>query len=609
MTLTDSGGGGLIMKFRTKILAACSIASGFIAAFLCTVMIHYNIQYARESLENSDLKIASTLAGKMDDQFFRMEASTSYILSDPKLLDDIKVLGSDSLPSSYKMEAKTSLKESINTWYICRYNYRLVFFNQKNDLFYSISDTSGNVIHEFSIQDVPFLDEVDAANGHPVILSAHEDFWDSSDNKPQVYSLIRAVQGENTGYLEVQQRCQDLASLKQFAGGLSYLVLSDDGGLLYASRDDLNADSVRTYVDESNGKDRVWTEKSQIVAISTAKGYPITVVTIDSLEGTYRRNAFLYLIPILIALATFSLVMIFMGYWTKVFTKPITQLTDLIQKTELKNLDQQDLSSISSETDEIVRLSRSYQQMTVRLGEAVTNERRAAVLQTQALFDSLQAQVNPHFIYNVLNILAARGVLDNDDMVCEMCGALAGMLRYSTGNKVRYARIKDEMQYLNNYAYLLKARFADNIRFHTDVSADILDELIPKVTFQQIIENSVKHGFSGNVKTLEISVTGVKTETGWKVTILDNGHGISQGTIENIHEKMDSVYQKIMSTHENIEMDIGGMGLINGYARCLLLYGDALRFTVENRTDQSGVQVVIEVSIPDAAGRKNYRDD
>ena len=71
----------------------------------------------------------------------------------------------------------------------------------------------------------------------------------------------------------------------------------------------------------------------------------------------------------------------------------------------------------------------AYQAMMARLDKALRNEKQAAMLQLQAQFDTLQAQVNPHFIYNVLNTISSRAVLDNDETICEMCGCLGCPVR------------------------------------------------------------------------------------------------------------------------------------------------------------------------------------
>lgn len=126
-------------------------------------------------------------------------------------------------------------------------------------------------------------------------------------------------------------------------------------------------------------------------------------------------------------------------------------MQNVLANTNLETLDQMEPLEFRNENDEFQRIGQVYEEMRSRLSKSIGRERQLLTLQLQAQFDMLQAQVNPHFIYNALNVISSRGILDDDEVICEMCDELAGLLRYSTDTKEKYASIKTELTYLELY--------------------------------------------------------------------------------------------------------------------------------------------------------------
>ena len=146
---------------------------------------------------------------------------------------------------------------------------------------------------------------------------------------------------------------------------------------------------------------------------------------------------------------------------SKQLTRPVFQLYQMIRDTSLETLG--DPVEIPDSSDEFRDLGKAYADMRERLNEAVIRETNISVLQLQAQFDLLQAQVNPHFIYNVLNIISARGIKDGDEMICDICGDLAWMLRYATNTREKFATIAQEISHLDKYFALLKYRYEQKL--------------------------------------------------------------------------------------------------------------------------------------------------
>ena len=292
------------------------------------------------------------------------------------------------------------------------------------------------------------------------------------------------------------------------------------------------------------------------------------------------------------SLVVFAIGFLSVIFWAFIMIRPVEQLRMIMENTNLENLQLgAEENTFKDSPDEFKALAESYKAMTERLDRAIQNERRSSMLTLQAQFDTLQTQVNPHFIYNVLNIISGRGVLDEDLAISQMCGALAEMLRYSTSNKERYALVSQELKYLDNYFFLIKARYEDRFEFSVVMDEKVKDMVIPKMALQQLVENSLAHGFGNTVTVMRIELFGSADDSGWRIAVRDNGQGFSEGKLKELKEKLQETKKKVLNPGSTVEMEIGGMGIENTYARCLLLFAEKLIF--ELRNTEEGAEVVI----------------
>ncbi len=267
-------------------------------------------------------------------------------------------------------------------------------------------------------------------------------------------------------------------------------------------------------------------------------------------------------------------------------------IKDQMEKTGIENLDAE--LKVPATDDEVQAVGIAYQNLMQRLNESIVKEKRMSLLQLQAQFDTLQAQVNPHFLYNVLNVISSRGIMDGDEEICEICGCLAAMLRYSTSTKERYATVEKELEYLDRYIFLLKSRYEHRLEVKVDCEESVKQEQLPKIVLQQLVENSIQHGYNNSKNIMKIQVKGWRDETGWYFEVRDNGQGATEEVREELNEKMRKIREKIMSRGSSIEMEIGGMGLANTYARMFLLYNGKAVFRIRNM--EEGLSVIIGVS-------------
>lgn len=329
----------------------------------------------------------------------------------------------------------------------------------------------------------------------------------------------------------------------------------------------------------------------------TSEKSAIRAAVVQDSQGMFADMKQVVLLSAFLALGCFVISEAVAVIIANKLSRPIMQLRDQMENTGIENLDMEPV--IFNTDDEMEALSIAYQKLIRRLNEAMVKEKRISLLQLQAQFDTLQAQVNPHFIYNVLNVISNRGIVDEDEEICEICGSLAAMLRYSANNKERYATVKEEFAYLDKYIYLLKSRYEHRLEVTVDYDLSIEGEVLPKIVIQQLVENSIQHGYKNGKDIMKICVHGWRDEQGWYIRVHDNGDGITEQISLKLENKMENIRRKIMRSQSNIELEIGGMGLANTYARMFLMYTDRVIFDMKNCQDGFSITV----------GVRNRRED
>ena len=304
----------------------------------------------------------------------------------------------------------------------------------------SNTNYAGTALNEnASYSSYPWKNKVNDRGGSNVILGLHEDDWGKKE-AVSVLSVVKEIQGMDMGYVEVQQDKEAIDKMiADSEDGIKYLFMTQEGDLIYTNDDTL--DSRYFY-------DQMKEEKSDIKEIKNGKGEDMLCVQKESgtqnmilltitntdVNGRAMKEALPVSLVILIGALTISLGYVYLT--SRQLTRPIRQLQHFMEMTRLDNMRAEIPEKISN--DEIEALYVSYRDVLERLNKSMLNEKRMSLLQLQAQFDLLQAQVNPHFIYNVLNVISNRGMLSDDEIICDICGELAGMLRYATNTKEKY---------------------------------------------------------------------------------------------------------------------------------------------------------------------------
>lgn len=199
----------------------------------------------------------------------------------------------------------------------------------------------------------------------------------------------------------------------------------------------------------------------------------------------------------------------------------------------------------------VIHLSHQAVSFYRELREKDVLEEKLKALAAQAELKALRAQINPHFLFNSLNTVASL-VSTDPAKAEEAVERLADIFRYTlSASDKEFVMLRDELDFIDAYLEIEKARFADRLRVTTAIPSEILDTPVPSLILQPLVENSVKHGFSENGE-MRVEITGYLDGDSIKVAIKDEGKGAPEdirrgiytnGTgLRNINERLQKVY-------------------------------------------------------------------
>lgn len=255
--------------------------------------------------------------------------------------------------------------------------------------------------------------------------------------------------------------------------------------------------------------------------------------------------------------------------------------------------------------DELGELVTAFNKMKFTTGEYIKalEEKREALDQLHAQemenlqiekqletmnLELLKSQINPHFLFNTLNVIAGMANLEDAGTTEQMIEALSSLFRYNLKNQEKEALLSQELKIAGDYMYLQKMRFGSRVKYEVNCEVDEDSVIVPTFTFQPLIENAMIHGISPKVEGGKISV--VIRQSGDKliIAISDTGIGIDSERLEKIRQQLSGGEDTIMD--ENVV----GIGLGNINRRIKAMYPDG-RLLIDSVRGQG---TTISVSIP-----------
>ena len=273
-------------------------------------------------------------------------------------------------------------------------------------------------------------------------------------------------------------------------------------------------------------------------------------------------------------------IVLFVSQW---MTKPVEEMSSTI--TRIKDGETQLRVQPVGWSQELTTLGTEFNEMLDRMQVMAQEELQHKMLVERTEYKMLQAQINPHFLYNTLDTMSGIANAQNCPMVSGMCHSLSAIFRYSLNMTDELSTVQNEMAHVRNYLYVMDVRNGSTIAYDYQIDSDTLADQMPRICIQPVVENALTHGLR-NVrrKDKKLLIRSEHVNENLVITIQDNGAGMDAESMNRLLDQNDM---------KRVESGIS-IGILNVNARLKRLFGEKYGLHIES-TAGEGTTVTITV--------------
>jgi two-component system sensor histidine kinase YesM len=304
---------------------------------------------------------------------------------------------------------------------------------------------------------------------------------------------------------------------------------------------------------------------------------------------------------IVVGLFTLVLAILLAYRFGKSITKPIQVLKSGMRETEKGNWA---TIPLPTHRDEIVELMVRYNVMVNRLSEAVDRVVQVELSNSEirmerqkAEFQSLQLQINPHFMYNTLETIICYATIQDSEEISEIVKALAYMLRYSVQTNLEEITVANELKHVLYYLVVLRHRIGREFEIDVAIKPEYLLHVMVRLTLQPLVENVFQHAFPEGLEDYHfIRIDGGVEDGIFWISVEDNGSGMSETQLTQLQEKLST--NRLADAEIDEAGKKGGIGVLNVHRRIQMVYGENYGLRIESVADQGTKMIMVMPASP-----------
>lgn len=421
--------------------------------------------------------------------------------------------------------------------------------------------------------------------------------WLYPDDADPMLIMVREVRAldpmtlEEIGILFIRINIERL--VQDYAG-----MASEDSDIVLKTGDEL----VYPYSKDPDGL------AEALTPIQARDGYEIAEIEGDRIFLSQKRSSYtgwmyynfvpynrifeqiLWLKNIMIAVfAAAVLIVIALGMgFARNLTKPIRQLISQMKEVQYGDLDSMDHNLAAPQVqqlDELGLLQRTFRLMIGRINMLIKENYANQLVIKETEFKALQAQINPHFLYNTLDSIHWLAKKNTQEQISSMVVSLGYLLRSSISLKKNVITLAEELEIVRHYITIQTYRFQHRLDFQLDIPELYHSASIPKLTLQPLLENAIQYGVETMIEPCRIRLYAEPVDGKLALVVEDHGPGMEEDHLKKV---LDGVAQTRGS----------GIGLLNIRDRIMLSYGDDYGIQVESRAG-NGTRVAVILPLPE----------
>ena len=456
---------------------------------------------------------------------------------------------------------------------------------------YSSEDVNFHAISQLA--DSPANDTL--INDNSRYLWGLPSYLNEDDSNNELFLLKSIIDpddfSKNLGYLRIdfnKSILEDIINkISPLDGSLSFIINSNEDIIAstgnaeeFLSQSSLTLESIEKLSTSNNDFNEIdnGIYYLQCHAINKTDWYMVNILSKNSITSAItKQKSYLFLIVLLSS--TVSIILA--GCFIHVINNRLLKVIDGMRAVPNGKLDNY-IENYSS--DEIGELIDNYNYMISKMSILIENQYKLGKEVKNAELKALQAQINPHFLYNTLDMINWMSYKNMNKEISAAVKALAKFYKLSLNKGKDIVTIEDELQHSKFYVQLQNMRYNNRIHLDINISEELIHYYIPKITFQPIIENSILHGILGRgMEDGTIMISGYKENNKLTIQISDDGIGIPAEVIP------------LILTDNNLKTKGSGYGLKNINERIKILYGEDYGLSF---TSNLGAGTTVEIVLP-----------
>lgn len=585
------------LNMALKLILVFSIVS--VIPLLISSFVLYRISAAslEAEMEETTAIFSSQIASDMNQFVSDYDLSTKSLLVNDRLLDNLAT----DIPISQQVENKLYYRQMVMKLMTMESEIQSITIMNEAGEYYQYDRNGKTLNYEELIQQKWFLDQ--QQNLDTLFLTPLHDCSYYDKNKDQIIVTFgRKVYGSNGRYAGLILidlppasilKLSDAFLLERNQYNIKINITDARGGLIY----DSDLSSGRVNYSEINEEELLMYQKdpsNYLVIEDTTEQLGMKINTVIPRSKMLLRVSFIQRVTLLLVIILIVVIISVSILFSKRMLRLIKKLQSSMECLEGGNYE---LIMDSAGNDEIGSLVKSYNHMVGKMEKLIEEVYQAGIRQKNAQYLALCTQINPHFLFNTLESIRIKAILNGDDTVADMVKLMAKMFRTVLDSDKKNYKVRDELENIRSYIQLQNIRFDNVITLKESIDPQIYHAKFMAILFQPVVENCFKYGSNESGIPIEIWITGQLTEEKKMVfTIQDDGKGMSPERLEAVRQGLyvsqDVEIQKEKGVEES---DSHRIGLRNIAERLRLRYGSDGELRIVSSNEQG---TVVEIRVP-----------
>lgn len=563
------------LRIKHKMFVLISIIMLVIALLGVIVQQYIFDFYDREIYEQSS-KALSLSSLSIENELMKMEKLSFMIATDSTIQHYLRSIKSGLSDYDNYVVQLTVRERMVNIGALDKYVLSTQLYDVNNNE-YAVGANSVTV-NQGRLNEYKLLTSVNKG-GNSWIAP------DTTDNSLIAAREVRSFEKLNLDYIGTLAIRIDMKKLfSDFAKGMNSndakLIIMKNKQSVYPEASEFPIDRLA----ELNG------DEGYKIIRSEGKQYFVTFMASPKMEWTYYT-----LIPfdeifqriekvkktiLIIFIVLFVSILLITVSFANGITEPIERLNSKMKRVQLGHFEYiEEPNERALAMDEVGQMHRNFRIMVERINELIHENYVKQLTIRDTEFKALQAQINPHFLYNTLESINWTAKLSNQTRISQMVEALGSLLRTSINLKEPLIPLGKELDIISHYVTIQKFRFDERLDFQLDVPDKVLYCSIPKLSLQPLVENAINYGLEQMIDTCTIKIHSYIKDDLLFVSVEDNGPGMEQQMV-------------VQLLNGEVKTKGSGLGLKNIEDRIKLLYGETYGLMVESEPNK-GTKVTL----------------